>query len=367
MQSASPPDSLAPSQPHNPVRATPLLNKSDDDLNELVVRESSTGNVTLSIVADEELFHILKSIRKGNQESLKHLATIQKSAIQGFSHSRYNLLVDNQLPFTISSAILFPTAVLLFFPVTAIFGLFTFTASLIFAGFAVMAKTRPHTLTIHTSGGPIKTHFFESQSNGYLMTSTMGSIDGILSDYIQTGILEVPQMAPPESFIPITIPSMGVLEQTTLQTSAEENQPPSSETPIIEMEEATPPNPESLQPVSEKPPSAEVLTTPSPLPTSVPTTPPSSPPPTSVPTAPPPSPLPTSVPTAPPPPSPPPAALPMTPPPPSPPPAALPMTPPPPSPPPSEIPPPPPPPPTEPRADSISTEEKDDLLDALND
>ena len=290
----------------NPIRAIPLMDKPDANLNELVVRESSNGNSTLSIVADEDLFHVLKSVRKNTQESVKHLATIQKSAIQGFSHTRYNLLIDNQLPFTISSVVLFPTAVLLFFPVTAVFGLFTFTASLIFAGLAVIAKTRPHTLTIHTSGGPIKTHFFEAQSNGFLMTSTMGSIDGILSDYIQKGVLEIPQMATPqEPIIPAIMPSSDIISQGIISTTppldVETNPGDKSEEEIVEP---------SLE-VSD----GEAHTSP--------------------------------------------AAVPETPPPPSPPPAAL--T--------SQVPPPPPPPPlpisSEPRTDSISTEEKNDLLDAL--
>ena len=351
--------SAASMQPTNPVRAIPLLNKSNEDLNELVVRESSNGNITLSIVADEELFHVLKSVRTSNQESLKHLATIQKSAIQGFSHSRYNLLIDNQLPFTISSAILFPTAALLFFPQTAIFGLFTFTASLIFCGLAVIAKMRPHTVTIHTSGGPIKTHFFEAQSNGFLMTSTMGSIDGILSDYIQTGILEIPQMVPVlESFIPITAPSLDVQPQITTPAVEESPLPPPSDveevtTPAVEesplpppsdAEEVTIPVTEAPTPTIDNPPDLDFTPPPSVLPTPLP----ASPPPSVFPTPPPASPPPSVFP---------------TPPPASPPPSVFP-TPPPASPPP---PPPPPPIPSLARNDSISTDEKDNLLDALND
>ena len=345
---------------NNSIRAIPLMNKPDSNLNELVVRESSNGNATLSIVADEDLFHVLKSVRKNTQESVKHLATIQKSAIQGFSHTRYNLLIDNQLSFTISSVILFPTAVLLFFPVTAVFGLFTFTASLLFAGLAIIAKTRPHTLTIHTSGGPIKTHFFEAQSNGFLMTSTMGSIDGILSDYIQTGVLEIPQMATPQMpTIPVNTPPL----ETTPQEAT-------TEPPSLEMENGGDEKPEEkVEEIIQS--SSEDMDVETPPPASLPSTPtPPTPPPASLPsTPPPPTPPPASLPQTPPPPTPPPAALPSTPPPPTPPPAALPSTPPPPTPPPAAFSaiPPPPPPPSEQRADSISTEEKDDLLDALND
>ena len=326
-------------QPTTPIRAAPLMNKSDDDLNELVVRESSNGNVALSIVADEDLFHVLKSVRKGTQESLKHLATIQKSAIQGFSHSRYNLLTDNQLPFMISSAILFPTAALLFFPITAVFGLFTFTASLVFAGLAAIAKTRPHTLTIHTSGGPIKTHFFEARSNGFLMTSTMGSIDGILSDYIQTGILEIPKMAtPPEVESPVNsavsedLSQVSVTENESLnknEIELVEKPSPAQEDTNQEVETPTSPAHEDTNQEAETPisPAQEDTNQEAELP------PPPTPPPSMVATPPPPTPPPSIAAAAPPP------------------------------------PPPPPPPllPSEPRTDSISTEEKDDLLDALSD
>ena len=328
---------------NNPIRAIPLMDKPDANLNELVVRESSNGKSTLSIVADEDLFHVLKSVRKNTQESVKHLATIQKSAIQGFSHTRYNLLIDNQLPFTISSAILFPTAVLLFFPVTAVFGLFTFTASLLFAGLAIIAKTRPHTLTIHTSGGPIKTHFFEAKSNGFLMTSTMGSIDGILSDYIQTGVLKIPKMATPQT--PIMPTNMPLLETAPQEVTIA---PPS-----LEMEnDGDEKSEEKVEEITLS--SSEAMDAESPI--SAVETHPQTPPPL--------TPSPTSLPSTPPPPTPPPTSLPSTPPP-----AALPPIPSPPTPPPAALPtiPPPPPLPSEQRTDSISTEEKDDLLDALND
>ena len=365
------------------VRAKTAL---EEEASEFVIRESSNGNETLSLIHVDDLIQVATSKRDelGNVTIEKHMIT---KNIETFSHYRYDWLDNYKIFWWIITGIGFLTVLFSSFLSPLVF-LLNIGILLFFIGLflTVMQIADPEYIVFETSSGAHRFLVYRIGSNRPLTNISMDLIDDIMQNYLKTGKLDT-----------------STFDERLLFSINKPSEPSNASSPTTTISSPLITAPTSLPPTA-----APTSSPPTAAPTSLPpTTAPTSPPPTVAPTSPPPtvaptSPPPMAAPTSPPPTvaptSPPPMAAPTSPPPmaapTSPPPATPPMRPDPIHPPPiptgpplvsppltnplttnsdfSEIPPPPPvdfsdipPPPQVTDLESVSEEDKNQLLDEL--
>ncbi|MAK05047.1 MAG: hypothetical protein CMA03_04070 [Euryarchaeota archaeon] len=338
------------------VRAKSILG---DEATEFVIRESSNGNETLSLLHLEDLIQVVTSKRDevGNVSIEKHMIT---KNIETFSHYRYDWLDNYKIGWWMLTALGLLVVLSASFLPSLLFlmnlGILVFCVGLFLT---IMQIADPEYIVFETSSGSHRFLVYRMGSNRTLTNISMELIDDTMQEYLKTGKLDNSTFN--ERY-----------QSVMFGSTASHPTPMPSEPPT-----AAPTTP----PPSEPPTAAPTTPPPSEPPTVAPTTPPPSEPPTSAPTTPPPSEPPVMAPAGPPPMAPPTMAL--AGPPPMAPPVMAPAGPPPMAPP-SEviqnnpqsdfldIPPPPPvdfsdipPPPQVEKLESVSEEDKNQLLDEL--
>ena len=68
--------------------------RSGSGMNEFVLKESSCGNHTLSILVDSDLIRVAKTDRIGASASTKDILATRRDSYTGFSHQRMDWLDD---------------------------------------------------------------------------------------------------------------------------------------------------------------------------------------------------------------------------------------------------------------------------------
>ena len=338
------------------VRAKTAL---EEEASEFVIRESSNGNETLSLIHVDDLIQVATSKRDelGNVTIEKHMIT---KNIETFSHYRYDWLDNYKIFWWIITGIGFLTVLLSSFLSPLVF-LLNIGILLFFIGLflTVMQIADPEYIVFETSSGAHRFLVYRIGSNRPLTNISMDLIDDIMQNYLKTGKLDT-----------------STFDERLLFSINKPSEPSNVSSPTTTIS-----SPLITAPTNPPPTAAPTNPPPTTVPTSPPpTTVPTSPPPTAAPTSPPPTAAPTSPPPTAAPTSPPPATPPMRPNPIHPPPIPTgpPLVSPPLTNPPStnsdfsEIPPPPPvdfsdipPPPQVTDLESVSEEDKNQLLDEL--
>ncbi|MBJ99513.1 MAG: hypothetical protein CMB48_00670, partial [Euryarchaeota archaeon] len=232
------------------VRAKSILG---EDATEFVIRESSNGNETLSLLHLEDLIQVVTSKRDelGNVSIEKHMIT---KNIETFSHYRYDWLDNYKLGWWMMTALGLIIVLSASF-LSEIFFLMNLGILLFFIGLflTIMQIADPEYIVFETSSGSHRFLVYRMGSNRTLTNVSMELIDDTMQEYLKTG--ELDNSAFNERY------------QAVMFGSSAPPTPSPSEPPTVAP--TTPP--------------------PSEPPTVAPTTPPPSEPPTVAPTTPPPS------------------------------------------------------------------------------
>ena len=241
------------------VRAKTAL---QEEASEFVIRESSNGNETLSLIHVDDLIQVATSKRDdmGNVTIEKHMIT---KNIETFSHYRYDWLDNYKILWWIITGIGFMTVLLSSFLSPLVF-LLNIGILLFFVGLflTIMQIADPEYIVFETSSGSHRFLVYRIGSNRPLTNISMELIDDIMQNYLKTGKLDT------STFDERLLFSMN---SPTDPTNASPTAAPTSPPP-------------TAAPTSPPPTTAPT----SPPPTAAPT----SPPPTAAPTSPPPTPAP---------------------------------------------------------------------------
>ncbi|MAO70474.1 MAG: hypothetical protein CL983_05275, partial [Euryarchaeota archaeon] len=238
------------------VRAKTAL---QEEASEFVIRESSNGNETLSLIHVDDLIQVATSKRDdmGNVTIEKHMIT---KNIETFSHYRYDWLDNYKILWWIITGIGFMTVLLSSFLSPLVF-LLNIGILLFFVGLflTIMQIADPEYIVFETSSGSHRFLVYRIGSNRPLTNISMELIDDIMQNYLKTGKLDT------STFDERLLFSMN---SPTDPTNASPTAAPTSPPPT-----AAPTSPPPIAAPTSPPPTAA----------------PTSPPPTAAPTSPPPT------------------------------------------------------------------------------
>ena len=152
----------------------------DDEAREFVIRESCTGNQTISLIEDGQLFRISRAQRSDKKQHAEDLFTTRLEALLGFSHARFDWLDKTQYLWNImaivglSLTIIAEVDILLFYSNWFI---------LLFAIGIVLSLFQyadPELLTFETNTGKYRLLIYRSGSNRPLTNASMDLIDAAM-------------------------------------------------------------------------------------------------------------------------------------------------------------------------------------------
>ncbi|MAS62094.1 MAG: hypothetical protein CMA34_00215, partial [Euryarchaeota archaeon] len=197
------------------VRAKTILK---DDASEFVIRESSDGNETLSLIHVDDLMQVVTSKRDdlGNVTIEKHMIT---KNVETFSHYRYDWLDNYKILWWIMAGLGLLTVLSSSF-LSALFFLMNPGVLLFFAGvfLTIMQIADPEYIVFETSSGAHRFLVYRMGSNRLLTNVSMDLIDDTMQEYLKSGKLDTSEfdnrslfsMSSPSAPIsqpPITVPT----------------------------------------------------------------------------------------------------------------------------------------------------------------
>ena len=169
------------------VRAKTAL---EEEASEFVIRESSNGNETLSLIHVDDLIQVATSKRDelGNVTIEKHMIT---KNIETFSHYRYDWLDKYKIFWWIITGIGFLTVLLSSFLSPLVF-LLNIGILLFFIGLflTIIQIADPEYIVFETSSGAHRFLVYRIGSNRPLTNISMDLIDDIMQNYLKTGKLD---------------------------------------------------------------------------------------------------------------------------------------------------------------------------------
>ena len=158
----------------------------DSDSREFVLRETASGDRTLSIVEDGQLFRLTRATRGDNGTHCEDLFMTRMDALCGFTHSRFDWLDSTRylwnfmalagLFFTI---IAFENTSLIFY--TNWFILFFAIGTIL----SMMQWADPELITFETNTGKHRLLIYRAGSNRVLTNTSMDLIDSMMRDALR--------------------------------------------------------------------------------------------------------------------------------------------------------------------------------------
>ncbi len=156
--------------------------RSGSGMNEFVLKESSCGNHTLSILADSDLIRVAKIDRIGASASTKDILAARRDSYTGFSHQRMDWLDDFKgVWWVVSGASLIST-----FMISNLF-LIPFILASVLALFQLMD---PERFVISTNSGNHSFYINRWRSNRELTNLAMDLIDDVMINVLRGEELE---------------------------------------------------------------------------------------------------------------------------------------------------------------------------------
>ena len=243
--------------------------RSGSGMSEFVLKESSCGNHTLSILADSDLIRVAKTDRIGASASTKDILATRRDSYTGFSHQRMDWLDDFKgVWWVVAGASLISS-----FMISILF-LIPFTLASVLALFQLMD---PERFVISTNSGNHPFYINRWRSNRELTNLAMDLIDDAMINVLRGEELETEALnaradliakrfsanreaeqiaaaaaaAEKEAFI------QAAQTQQEAPAEAEESPAPSAEEQTSETETPEPPTVESATPVEEATEAAE--------------------------------------------------------------------------------------------------------------
>ena len=151
--------------------------ETESSSREFVVRETASGNHTLSIVEDGTLFRLSKSIRSGDVTSTEDIFVTRIDALSGFTHARYDWLDKTKYLWNILAVIGLTLTIVcgsltwvLFFAV----GLFL----------SLVQFADPELITFETNTGKHRLLIYRTGSNRTLTNVSMNHIDSAMREML---------------------------------------------------------------------------------------------------------------------------------------------------------------------------------------
>lgn len=156
--------------------------RSGTDMNEFVLKESSCGDHTLSILADSDLIRVVRVERVGASPSIKDVLATRRDSYTGFSHQRLDWLDDFKgLWWVLSGASLISS-----FMISALF-LIPFTiASLL----ALLQLMDPERFVVSTNSGDHPFYINRWRSNRELTNLAMDLVDDAMISVLRGNDLD---------------------------------------------------------------------------------------------------------------------------------------------------------------------------------
>ena len=228
------------------VRAKTILK---DDASEFVIRESSDGNETLSLIHVDDLMQVVTSKRDdlGNVTIEKHMIT---KNVETFSHYRYDWLDNYKILWWIMVGLGLLTVLSSSF-LSALFFLMNPGVLLFFAGLflTIMQIADPEYIVFETSSGAHRFLVYRMGSNRLLTNVSMDLIDDTMQEYLKSGKLDTSEFDN-RSLFSMSSPSAPISQPPiTVPTSL----PPTETPPSLPPTEAPPSLPPTEAPASPPP------------------------------------------------------------------------------------------------------------------
>ena len=158
----------------------------DSDSREFVLRETASGNRTLSIVEDGQLFRLTRATRGDNGTHCEDLFMTRMDALCGFTHSRFDWLDSTRylwnfmaLAGLFLTIIAFENTSLIFY--TNWFILFFAIGTIL----SMMQWADPELITFETNTGKHRLLIYRAGSNRVLTNTSMDLIDSMMRDALR--------------------------------------------------------------------------------------------------------------------------------------------------------------------------------------
>ena len=237
------------------VRAKTILK---DDASEFVIRESSNGNETLSLIHVDDLMQVVTSKRDdlGNVTIEKHMIT---KNVETFSHYRYDWLDNYKILWWIMAGLGLLIVLSSSF-LSALFFLMNPGVLLFFAGLflTIMQIADPEYIVFETSSGAHRFLVYRMGSNRLLTNVSMDLIDDTMQEYLKSGKLDTSEFDN-RSLFSMSSPSAPISQPPiTVPTSP----PPTEAPPSLPPTEAPPSLPPTEAPASPPPMAPPSISTP---------------------------------------------------------------------------------------------------------
>ena len=156
--------------------------RSGTDMNEFVLKESSCGDHTLSILADSDLIRVVRVERVGASPSIKDVLATRRDSYTGFSHQRLDWLDDFKgLWWVLSGASLISS-----FMISALF-LIPFTIA---ALLALLQLMDPERFVVSTNSGDHPFYINRWRSNRELTNLAMDLVDDAMISVLRGNDLD---------------------------------------------------------------------------------------------------------------------------------------------------------------------------------
>ena len=164
-----------------PVRVAPVMAISGEEVEEFPLNESVDGRRNTSLVVSDNLIRIIKVTYDDDGQRRLNVKTVLKNELTGFTHSHNELMHKHQWLW-ISAAV--AGLVATFIPFFGFFGQFILAGGLI--GWLYM-HLEIHTLEFSTSGSKHRVQFTGYGSNRPMFRASMALIGPTIAKYMDTG------------------------------------------------------------------------------------------------------------------------------------------------------------------------------------
>lgn len=203
--------------------------RSGLDMNEFVLKESSCGNHTLSVLADSDLVRVVRIDRIGASASINDVLATRRDSYTGFSHQRMDWLDDFKgLWWVLSGASLIST-----FMISSLF-LIPFTIAALLAMLQLMD---PERFVVSTNSGNHPFYINRWRSNRELTNLAMDLVDEAMIALLRGDELNTEELDSRADLIAERFSAEQEIKQAQEQAAAAEKEA------FIEEANATPPAP----------------------------------------------------------------------------------------------------------------------------
>ena len=168
-----------------PVRVSPLLALAGEDVQEFPLCESTDGKKTTSLILSDKLLRIIEVTYDDDGQRRLNVKAVLKNELTGFSHNHNQLIQKNELAWL---STLFLGLAAMFFGSNLVFlSVFGLGCILIGLGGWVYTQLEVHSLEFSTSGSKHKIFFTGYGSNRARFRASMALLGPTIAKYMDTG------------------------------------------------------------------------------------------------------------------------------------------------------------------------------------